>query len=79
MNTTLTLDKRIFQTAAAKARRLGQTPKAYVESLIEHADRTFDDIVAPVRQAFENTPDDELEALLSRANQAARKRMKGRK
>jgi hypothetical protein len=79
VNTTLTLDKKIFQDAAAKARKLGQTPKAYVESLIAQADRTFDDIVAPVRQAFEGTPDDELDSLLSRANRAARKRMKGRK
>jgi hypothetical protein len=38
-----------------RARRLGQTAPQYVRSLIERAvaaDRTFDDILAPVRAGF---------------------------
>jgi hypothetical protein len=77
VNTTLTLDKKHFQTLAAHARKRGQTPQAYVQSLIE-ADRTFDEILAPVRKAFESTSDEELDALFSRANQAARRRLRRR-
>ena len=79
MDTTLTLDKKHYQTAAAKARNLGQTPKDYVQSLIDQANRTFDEILAPVRKGFENTSEEELDAVFLRANQAARKRLRRRK
>ena len=79
MKNTVTLDSEHFQTVATKARKLGKTPTAYVQSLIDQADRTFDEILEPVRKTFENTSDEELDALFQRANRAARKRMKARK
>lgn len=52
MGTTVTLDKRHFNAAAQKARELGKTPKSYIESLIDAATLTFDEILAPVRKSF---------------------------
>ena len=52
MGTTVTLDKRHFKAAAQKARELGKTPKSYIESLIDAATLTFDEILAPVRKGF---------------------------
>jgi len=79
MNATITLHKKHLQTAARQARKLGKTTEAYIESLIEHDNRTFDEILAPMRKGFEAIPDDELDALFERANKAARQRMRSRR
>jgi hypothetical protein len=50
MGTTITLDKRHFKAAAEKARELGKTPATFVESLIDAATSTFDEVLAPVRK-----------------------------
>jgi len=53
MSTTITLDKRHFNAASRKARELGKTPARYVESLIDAATMSFDEILGPVRKGFE--------------------------
>ena len=73
MKTTITLDEKHFKTASEQARKLGTTPDAYVQSLIDEATRSFDEILAPVRKGFESIPDDELDAIFDRAKKAARK------
>lgn len=52
MSTTLTLDKRHFQAAVQKARELGKTPWTYIQSLIDAATLTLDEILSPVRKGF---------------------------
>jgi hypothetical protein len=52
MGTTVTLNERHFKAAAQRARALGKSPEKYIEALIEAANITFDDILAPVRSAF---------------------------
>ena len=52
MSTTLTLEKRHFQAAVQKARELGKTPRTYIQSLIDAATLTLDDILSPVRKGF---------------------------
>jgi len=79
MNTSVTLDKKHFQAASEKAKKLGTTPKAYIESLIEHANRSFDDILAPIRKGFEGMSDEDLDTLFQKANSAARKRIRAKK
>ncbi len=53
--TTVTLDKRHFQAAVDQARELGKTPQVYIESLIDAASLSFDDILAPVRMGFKKS------------------------
>jgi hypothetical protein len=71
MDTTITLDESHFHAAVERARKLGTTPDAYVQTLIDQA-RDIDDILAPVRKGFESMPDDELDALFDRAVKYAR-------
>jgi len=72
MDTTITLDERHYKTAAKKARALGTTPKQYVQSLIDAAGRTFDEILAPVRSDFRRSgmTEDDLDHLVSDARKA---------
>ncbi len=65
MGTTLTLDDRRFKAAAKKARELGKTPETFIESLIDAATLTFDEILAPVRKGFKasGVTEEELDEL----------------
>ena len=76
---TIALDQKSFQTVSRQAKKLGTTPEQYVRSLIAHANRSFDEILAPVRKGFEHLSDEELDALFQRANTAARKRLRSRR
>lgn len=49
---TVNLDKRRSKAAARKVRELGTTPQDFVELLIDSATMTFDELLAPVRDAF---------------------------
>ena len=71
------LDEAHSKVLAAKAGALGKTPPEYLHSLIDADNRTFDDILEPVRQEFESMSDDEAEALLDRACDAARTQASG--
>ena len=73
MDTTVTLDEPHFKLAADKARALGRTPAPYVQSLIDADNRSFDEILEPVRHGFDSMTDDELNALFDRAGKAARR------
>jgi hypothetical protein len=83
MGTTITLDKRHFKAAAAKARALGTTPETFIESLIDAATLSFDEILAPVRKSFARSgvTEDELDEVVTKARKAihARSRRKSRK
>lgn len=72
MSTTVMLDKRHFKAAAQKARELGKTPQTYIESLIDAAAVTFDEILAPVRKGFaaSGVTEDELDEAVARARKA---------
>jgi hypothetical protein len=74
MGTTVTLDERHFKAAAKKARELGKTPEGYIESLIDAATLTFDEILAPVREGFRKSgvTEDELDAAVAEARKAIR-------
>jgi hypothetical protein len=69
--------------AAKKARELGKTPQTFIESLIDAASLTFDDILAPVREGFAESgiTEEELDAAVTKARKAihARNRRKSRK
>jgi hypothetical protein len=73
MQTTLTLDEAHFKTACEKARARGESAEQYVQWLIDTHVATSDEILEPIRRGFEGIPDDELDALLARAQVAARK------
>jgi hypothetical protein len=72
MSTTITLDDRHYKAVADKARELGTTPEHYVHSLIDAASLTFDEILAPVRDAFAKSgvTEDELDDVVSEARKA---------
>lgn len=72
MDRTVTLDEAHYRRAVEKARSLGKTPEQYVQELIDADGRTFDDILAPVREGFASMSDDELDDLFERARQATR-------
>jgi hypothetical protein len=69
---TLTIDEEHFQAAAKCATNLGMTPELFIQSLIEKATGSFDEICAPVRRGFESMTDDELDAQFDRATKWAR-------
>lgn len=69
---TVTIDEKYFQAAAKCATDLGMSPELFIQSLIEKATRSFDEISAPVRQGFEAMSDDELDGLIDRAQKWAR-------
>jgi DNA-binding protein H-NS len=83
MGTTVTLDKRHFKAAAARARELGKTPETFIESLIDAATLTLDEVLAPVRKSFAKSgvTEDELDEAVTEARKAihARSRRKSRK
>jgi hypothetical protein len=83
MDTTITLDAEHFKAAADTARELGTTPAAYVQSLIDAATMSFDEILGPVRDGFraDGMSEDELDEAVSEARQAfhAQERRKGSK
>ncbi|MDB5290941.1 MAG: hypothetical protein JWL69_2182 [Phycisphaerales bacterium] len=72
MGTTITLDSRHYKAAAEKARELGKTPEEYIESLIDAATPTFDEILAPVREGFRKSgvTEEELDAAVAEARKA---------
>ena len=72
MNTTVTLDEKHFRQALERARELGLTPEAYIQSLIAQASRTFDEILEPIRRGFDAMSDDEVDRLFERAQKSAR-------
>ena len=76
MQTTLTLDDQHFQTVAAKARELGTTPEGYVESLIDAANVSFDDLLAPAREGFRRSgaTEEDLDAAVAEARRAIREK-----
>ena len=69
MSTTLTLDKRHFQAAAQKARELGKTPQTYVQSLIDAATLTLDEILSPLCKGFaaSGVTEDQLDEAVAQA------------
>ncbi len=83
MSTAVMLDKRHFKAVSEKARELGQTPQAYVESLIDAATLTFDEILAPIRRQFARSgvTEEELGEAVAQARKAihARSRRKARR
>ena len=70
MNTAIVLDEKDFKAVAEKSRANGQTPEQYFHALIQVDGLTFDDILAPIRQGFATTSDEELDELLLRARKA---------
>jgi hypothetical protein len=68
----ITLDEGHFRAAQEQARAMGKTPEQYLQTLIEAASQTFDEILLPVRQGFDGMSDAEIEALFNRAKKAAR-------
>jgi hypothetical protein len=83
MATTVTLNERHFKAAAKKARELGKTPGRYIESLIDAAAMSFDQILAPVREGFRKSgvSEEELDDAVAVARKAIRdkSRRKARK
>jgi hypothetical protein len=69
MDTTVTLDERHYKAALAKARELGKTPGGYIESLIDAATSSFDEILAPVREGFSRSgvSEEELDEAVAKA------------
>ena len=72
MDTAITLDEPHFHAAAKRARDLGTTPQVYVQTLIDRAGRSIDEILAPVRKGFAHMSDEDLDALFDRAIKYAR-------
>ena len=72
MSTAVMLDKRHFKAAAQKARELGTTPQTYIESLIDAAALSFDEILAPARKGFaaSGVTEDELDEAVTQARKA---------
>jgi hypothetical protein len=72
MTTAIMLDERHFKAATQAARELGTTPERYIESLIDAAQTSLDDILAPVREEFRQSgmTEDELDAAVNEARRA---------
>lgn len=71
-NTTIILDDRRFKAAEKKAHELGTTPEGFINSLIDAATLSFDEILAPVREAFaaSGVKEEELDAAVIEARHA---------
>jgi hypothetical protein len=82
MDMTVTIDKARYKIVARKARALGKSPEQYLESLIDAANMTLDEILAPVREDFRRSgmTEDDLDAIVTDARKAihAKKRRKAR-
>ena len=77
----LRLQPRQLKALTTKAKRLGKSRAEYVRSLVERdllADRTFDEILGPVREGFRRSgvTEDQLDAIVSRARKATSMRRK---
>ena len=82
MATIVSLDEKHSKVAVRAARELGTTAKQYVHSLIDAANMTFDEILAPARKGFRESgmTEDELDDLVNKARKAIyAKRHKGAK
>jgi hypothetical protein len=78
MTVTLELGPEVESLLEKRARSEGCDVKGYVEKLVErevHRERTFDEILAPFRDAVERSriSDEELDALFSEARSEASK------
>lgn len=67
--TTIVLDDRHFQAVAQKARELGTTPEEFIQSLIDAATMSFDELLAPVRDSFADSgvSEDQLDQAITDA------------
>ena len=75
------LGRALLKAVQRKARREGQTAQEYVRLLIERdllADRTFDEILGPVREDFRKSgiKEPQLEAIVERARTAAHRKQR---
>jgi len=65
------LDEKYFRVAEKKARALGTTPEEFVRRLIDADDalddRSFDQLLAPIRAGFESMTDEQVDALFDDA------------
>jgi hypothetical protein len=73
-NRTVALDESHFRVAEENARALGKTPEQYLQALIDADSRSFDEILGPVRNGFDQMSDDQLDSLFQRAQKAARQK-----
>jgi len=73
MDTSIPLDEKHFKVAIEAAQQLGTTPQAYIESLIDQANLTYDEILAPARKGFEKVSDQQLDDLYDEALKSVRK------
>ena len=76
------LGRSLLRAVEQKARRQGKTPPEYVRLLIERdllADRTFDEILKPVRDDFRKSgiSEEQLDQIVERARNAARRKTRG--
>jgi hypothetical protein len=74
--TTIVLDDRRFKAATKRAEELGTTPEDFINSLIDAATLTFDEILSPVREAFaaSGSTENDLDDAVAEARGALRKR-----
>lgn len=74
--TTIVLDDRRFKAATKRAEELGTTPEDFINSLIDAATLTFDEILSPVREAFaaSDITESDLDDAVAEARDALRKR-----
>ena len=72
METTVTISQARYKMVARKARALGKTPEQYLEALIDAANMTFDEILAPVREDFQRSgmTEGRLDTLVTDARKA---------
>jgi hypothetical protein len=76
----VTLDKKHSKVAAQAARELGTTAEHYVHQLIDAANMTFDEILAPVRKGFRESgvTEEELDDVVNKARKVIHaKRQRG--
>jgi hypothetical protein len=78
MGSTVTIEKRHFMAAVKRARELGKTPEGYIESLIDAATLTLDDVLAPARSSFRRggATEEELDDAVAEARKAVHKRVR---
>jgi hypothetical protein len=82
MASIVSLDEKHSKVAARVARELGTTAEQYVHSLIDAANMTFHDILAPVQKGFRESgvTEEELNDAVTKARKAIyAKNHKGRK
>ena len=71
-STSIILDDRRYKAASERARELGTTPEQFIGALIDAATMSFDEILAPVRQAFAagSVGEEELDDAVTEARRA---------